>query len=231
MLAIPLLLLVTAMAGPGTPPAADPASGVWPPAATAAAPAAPPPVGEPPPARGQPARPVAIVLALGIDGGSTKFFEVTYTDGSSESLRANQGLWASAGLAFLPVRAGTVTFDTAATLGVKIWSVGASNGAIKYLAVPLEVVERLWIGQFRLGAGASVALAPGISSSGLAAGNDVDFKNSLGLMAQAEWIGARHGGRKGMLVGARLLWQKLAPKDGGQVYGANAYGLYFGIEL
>jgi len=176
-------------------------------------------------------RPALLVLAMGYDAGFTRLATVRFTDGSTQTLSANQGFYFAAGAAFLPVRAGAVRFDTAATLGVKGWNAGADNGEVRYLAFPLDLVERVWFEQVRFGLGLSLSLAPRISSSGVLSGMDADLKNSLGLQAQVEWIGARRRSGVGVMLGARFLWQRFASERTGASIDAKAAGVLLGLEL
>lgn len=176
------------------------------------------------------ARPYTLIAGMGWDRGSTELLTVRLSDGSSQTLRANEGIYFEAGLGFLRHRVDKVTLETATTIGVKGWNVGADNGSMNYLAFPFELVERLEVEQVRFGLGLSVLLGPRLSSSGVLAGNDVDLKNSLGLVVQADWIGRRIPGRLGLYLGARFVWQKLEGENGTAAVGANAIGVRFGFE-
>ncbi len=175
-------------------------------------------------------RPYTLIAGMGFDRGGEDLLTVGLSDGSTQTLRANEGFYFEAGVAFLKLRLEKVTLETATTIGVKGWNVGADNGSMNYLAFPLELVERLAFEQVRFGAGLSFLLAPKLSSSGVLAGNDVDLKNSLGLVLQAEWIGTRVPGRMGYFIGARFVWQKLEGEHGTAAVDANALGVRLGLE-
>jgi hypothetical protein len=178
-------------------------------------------------------RPVTFVLGMGYDAGSAKLLTVQFTDGSTEALYANQGFYFTAGLGLLRYPLGPVTIDTLTTLSVKGWEAGAKNGSISYLAIPMEVIERLALGRARCGVGLSYVPSPSFSSSGaLASFGSVKLRNSLGLVFQGEWIGQRPGsGARGLYVGARFVWQKFEVTAGGGAIDANAFGAYLGFEL
>lgn len=177
-------------------------------------------------------RPVTLVLTLGLDLGSTKLVKVDFEDGSSQTLRANQGLYVSAGIGFLKLQVGQqAAVDTVATLGLKGWDVGGDNGSVTYLAFPVEVMERVSFGRVRVGAGISYAIRPEISSSGVLEGIEADLKNSLGFVGQVEWVGARAPGRAGWSVGARFVVQEFQGERGGGSVGANAFGMFLGADI
>jgi hypothetical protein len=176
-------------------------------------------------------RPFLFVFGMGMDRGSDEIATVGFDDGSSETLRANTGFYFSAGVATLRRPAAKVVFDTLATVGIKGWEAGASNGDVSYLAFPLELVERVAYRQARLGAGISYLAGPRISSSGDLSGfGKIDLKNSLGIVVQAEWIGPRPG-RAGCSLGGRYVWQKLEEEGGVGIVDANAIGMFVGCEL
>jgi hypothetical protein len=155
--------------------------------------------------------------------------KLTLTDGSTQTLSANQGLYFDVGLAFARFPVGEGRLETAATIGIKGWDASAADGSIKYLAFPFELLERVSWKQARFGAGVSILLSPKISSSGVLAGNDVDLKNSLGIAFQADWIGVREPGKWGFFLGGRFVWQKLEG-DTLEAVSANALGLRLGLE-
>jgi hypothetical protein len=176
-------------------------------------------------------RPAAFLFSMGFDRGGEDIAEVGFTDGSTQMLRANEGFYLAGGLALFRVPMTTVALDTAITIAVKGWEAGAENGKISYLAFPLEVVERLAYRQVRFGAGLSYSLAPKVSSSGdLSDFGEIQMDNSLGFVAQVEWIGPRTS-QSGFFFGLRTVFQKLEPSDGFGAIGANAVGLYLGGEL
>ncbi|HET8538442.1 MAG TPA: hypothetical protein VFL83_01090 [Anaeromyxobacter sp.] len=185
---------------------------------------------QPPPQPPPQERPYTLVAGIGFDRGSEELVTVYLDDGSSQTLRANEGFFLEVGLGFLKYRLQTVSLDTTTTIGVKGWNVGASNGSIKYLAFPFEIAERLTYQQVRFGAGLSILLVPKITSSGVLGGNDVDLKSSLGVLFQADWIGKRTPGRAGFYVGARFVWQKLEGEHGTAAVNANAFGIRTGVE-
>lgn len=232
------LLLAAVLAAPAEPtavpvepaPAAVPASPVHP--VYPAVPVEPSP--PPPPPRSTRAalgeRPVSLIGIMGFDFGSTKLATFVYTDGTKETLRANQGFFFSVGAAFLKLHLDQVTLDTAATIGIKGWNIGTGDDTLSYRAFPFELLERLSVDQVRFGAGLNYALSPRIRGDGMAATWDVDLENAPGLVVQAEWIGRRRPGQFGGMIGVRYLVQKLKSKLTGSSIDSNAFGITLGIE-
>ena len=192
-----------------------------------------PPSSVPPPLRAEgprPEAPVQLVGQLGLDLGFEKLIGATMDDGSTSSLKANQGVNGSVGLAFLKLDGGR--FATQATIGVEYSTISASNGSARWLAYPLEVMELAYLDPLRFGAGFSYLLSPSVKGDGFFDSiGTVPFKNSLGIVLEADWVlraaqsarGARY------TLGVRYVIQKLEAKAGGDVMDANAVGFTLGF--
>lgn len=177
------------------------------------------------------APPVRFVVGMGFDRGSAELLEVGISDGSTQTLRANEGLYFEGGVSVVTHRTARLAVDTVATVGVKGWNVGAGGDMVNYLAFPLELLERVSFEQARVGVGLSFLLAPRFSSSGALSGNDADLRNSLGIVIQTDWIGRRAPGGGGVFLGGRFVWQKLEGEHGTNAVDANAFGIRLGLEL
>jgi hypothetical protein len=176
------------------------------------------------------ARPYSLEFGIGMDGGGDKLLTLKFTDGSSESLYADQGFYFYAGVAFARFYSDEVAFDTAVKVAVKGWNVGSGGDEVRYLVFPLEAVERLWIGQFRLGGGLTYLVNPEISGNGALDTINASLDNSLGFTVQADWIGERKPGRAGVAIGLRYNVQELKFQQGSTV-SANGIGLRLGFEF
>jgi hypothetical protein len=188
------------------------------------------PAGAPPTAAAPRPRDARFYLGGGYDLGGDTLVRARLSDGSSPTIDANGGLVLAVGADFLPLAGGRLR--TRATLGLKYDWIDASNATVTYLAFPLEAVELVALGPFRVGAGLSLSLRPRLSGSGLASGLDAAFETSLGVVLQAEheWR-FRGAGGGALVVGPRFIWQKLRSEDTGKAFGANALGLYVGWLL
>jgi hypothetical protein len=169
---------------------------------------------------------VQFVATFGADFGSKKLIEAELDDGSTRSLKANQGVNGSVGAAFLKLDGGR--FATQATIGVEYSAITASNGTVRWLAFPLEVMEFAYLDPIRLGAGLSILLSPNVKGDGFFEGIDADFKPSAGLALQADWVfrfkASPRAGR--MTIGARYVVQKLqVDVSGAPKIDANAFGI------
>lgn len=164
------------------------------------------------------------------DIGLAKAVEVQFSDGHSESLRANGGWVLAAGAALRPTA--SRVFELLGTIGAKYDAIRASNGSVSYLAFPLvEVLAAANVQNARLSAGLSLSLAPSFSGSGAASGLDVPLKSSLGIVGQAEWVHAARPGGTAFSLGLRLGFERMQAEAGGPVSDANTIGFVAGIVL
>ena len=169
-------------------------------------------------------------FTAGFDYGFNELVSVTMEGGGSQSIAANEGLFVSAGLTFLPLLDGRL--ETQATVGVKGWSIDASNGSLSITMFPIEVLETFRTEPLRLSAGVVFVPGPKTSADGLLAAYDgIEFDNSLGLVLQGEWISMFKNGRGQLSLGPRLVLQKFQVAHGGEVLGANAPGFVASVAF
>ncbi|MFY3742796.1 hypothetical protein ACOQFB_02710 [Anaeromyxobacter sp. Red801] len=192
----------------------------------AAQPAPPAAVPAPPADAGPSGRtaPAGLVLELHSDFGLRRFIALEYTTGRRFGLALNDGISAAAGASLLRLAGGRLS--TRVTAGFKLQLVRASNGSATFTAFPVELAESLELGPLRLGAGASVLLAPRLRGRGFLEGARIDFGPAPGAVLDAEWLVSRRS-RTG--IGLRASWHRY---DGGGVRrGAPAVGLVVRSEL
>lgn len=159
-----------------------------------------------------------IVLELRSDFGFERLVEVEFTNDRRVTMNLNDGLTVAAGLSFLPLGGGR--FTTRVSGGVKLDRLRADNGTALFIAFPIDVMEGVYVGPFRLGAGASVLLSPRIRGDGILERAGGTFRPAPGVVADAEWIVAPER-RTG--IGVRASWYRFEWQ--GSVRGAPSIGL------
>jgi hypothetical protein len=195
----------------------------------ATVPTAPPPAVAPAPA-GPPRPSVRWVITTGFDYGFNELLSVPMEGGGSQSISANEGLFFSVGATFLPLLEGRL--ETQATVGVKGWSIDASNGHLSITMFPIEVLETFCADPLRLSAGLVYVPGPSTKADGLLASlNGVQFDNSLGLVLQGEWLKPFKNGRGQLSMGPRFVLQKFQIAHGGAVLSANALGFVASVAF
>jgi hypothetical protein len=198
-------------------------------------PAAPPgtrPRGEPARAEAprRPDPPVQLFVSVGAEFGlGDRLAKVVFDDDPDQILHANDGGMLAVGAHFLRLAAGRLYSQ--ATAGVKYASINASNGDLRFVAFPLELLEFASLEPFRVGAGVQLLLGPRLDGDGDFAARDVDYEPALGLVVQADFVWRFRGASRGaLIVGPRFLLQTLEVEGGGDV-DANALGVALGFEL
>jgi hypothetical protein len=194
------------------------------PLARAADTVAPTPAGPPRPS-------VRWAITTGFDYGFNELVSVDMEGGGSQSISANEGLFLSVGATFLPLLEGRL--ETQATLGVKGWSIDASNGHLSITMFPIEVLETFRAAPpLRLSAGIVYVPGPSTKADGLLASLDgIEFDDSLGFVLQGEWLKPFKNGRGQLSVGPRFVLQKFQIANGGPVLDANALGFVASVAF
>lgn len=121
---------------------------------------------------------------LGYDTGGDTLVTVTFTNGDTANIKANRGLFLGGGVSLLN---DARNVETEITLSYKIDDITASNGDVTWSRWPLEALVFYRTPKVRVGGGITYHLNPDLTGSGVASGLNVNFKNSLGLVAQADW--------------------------------------------
>lgn len=121
---------------------------------------------------------------LGYDGGGETLVTVTFTSGETDNIKSNRGLFIGGGVSIVN---DAKDVETEITLSYKFDSITASNGDVTFSRMPLDALVFYRTPTVRVGGGLTYHLNPDLSGSGVASGLNVNFKNSLGLIAQVDW--------------------------------------------
>ncbi len=191
--------------------------------------ARPEPVAELPPASTAPPA-LQLVVQMSADRGETWIVKADLSDGTSPTLHLNGGFGMSAGVAFLHLLDGAL--NTQATVGFEAWSIDASNGSVRWLAYPIEVMEFVNLGPVRFGAGLSYLVAPSVKGKEFFAAAQYEFDNSAGLLVEVDWTAVNQAKPRWprLWLGLRYESQTLVEKGGGEWIG-NAWGVVAGAAL
>jgi hypothetical protein len=161
------------------------------------------------------------VFVAGFDTGGDKLLTVTFTDGSSDSIRANQGLYAGGGISVL-TDSKDIEFQT--TLAIKYDGVSASNGDATFTRIPLDALVFYRWEKFRVGAGLTYVMNPKVKTSGIPPTDlNVTLDNAVGGLLQADFLLGR--------VAIGLRYTALDYKFQGSTIKASGAGLTFGFTF
>jgi hypothetical protein len=135
------------------------------------------------------------LIKAGFDVGGDTMVSVTFTNGDTEKVRANEGFYLGGGAAILD-EARNMEYHV--TLAYKFALIDAENGDIEWTRIPLEALVFYRFPRARVGGGLTYHINPKLEGSGVVGGLDIEFKNALGLVLQADWLITRKialGGR------------------------------------
>lgn len=181
----------------------------------------------PPPGASAPR--VRFIAAARYDLAASRSLEVPFPDGHSEALTANGGVL-SAGVAVRPTA--SPSFDLRATLGIKRGLAGSSGqGGFRYLAFPLEILAAFNFDRASLSTGACLSLSPKYQGTSATGGHELELRNSLAIVAQAEWITPLRTDAVSVSLGLRFALERQRLRVGGPVADARTLGLLVGVRL
>lgn len=130
-------------------------------------------------------QPIEWIIGLGMDFGGEELGKLYYTDGSSASVKANNGIAIYAGGTIANGRSSP--FSTQITLGYKFGGPRGDGGDVTWSAIPLEVIEFYRASNLRTGLGISYQINPQLSVNLPASSYTDTYNNAIGFIAQVGW--------------------------------------------
>ncbi len=166
-----------------------------------------------------------LLLRMNLDFGGDKVADVTWSDGSTATLRAGQLITFAAGFGYRAASAWAIE----TTLGYKFDKVNGSNGTIEFTRIPIDVILSWAPGPHRLGGGPTVHLAPrfNCSASGLC-DQKVDFQPAFGGIVQYACVLRPPGMSLGLDLGLRYSFIWYSGRDVPTQNGSS-FGFFFGF--
>jgi hypothetical protein len=125
------------------------------------------------------------VVVAGYDTGGDKVANVTFTNGKSDWIRANEGLYLGGGVSVLNE---AKSLEFLATLSIKYQAVYADNGDVYWTRFPLDALLFYRTPSFRLGGGLTYAIKPMLKGTGDASSINATLDNALGAVLQADYL-------------------------------------------
>ena len=126
-------------------------------------------------------------VGLDVTGGGDTLASVTYTDGSTQSIKAGGMLQIGGGVEY---RQAGAPWAVQAGIGYHFDTTHANNGDITFSRWPIEL-SGVWYPseQIRLGLGLRHATNASLHSSGAASDlGDTDFSAKTGALVEGEWL-------------------------------------------
>jgi hypothetical protein len=160
------------------------------------------------------------VLVAGYDTGGDKVANVTFTNGKTDWIRANEGLYLGGGVSVLNEAR---SLEFLATLSIKYQGLYADNGDLYWTRFPLDALLFYRRPSFRLGGGLTYAMKPRLKGSGDASGINATPDNALGAVLQADYLVDR------VALGLRVTL--LDYELGGSTLRSSGVGVSFGFTF
>jgi hypothetical protein len=161
------------------------------------------------------------LFKAGIDFGGDTIAQVTFTDGSTDSIKANDGFYIGGGAL---IGTGIENVEVELSLAYKYSSINASNGDITWTRFPAEALVFYRFPNFRVGGGPTYHLSPKLEGSGVVGGLNVSVDNALGVVLQADYLLTRT-----ITLGGR--YTLLDYKANGASARSDGVGISFGISF
>ena len=124
------------------------------------------------------------LLKAGFDVGGDTMVTAVFSNGDTETIKANEGFYFGGGAAIIDAAR---NMEYHVSLAYKVAAVDASNGDLESTRLPLEALAFYRFPRVRVGGGLAYHMNPKLEGSGMVGGLDVKFKNALGAILQADW--------------------------------------------
>ena len=161
------------------------------------------------------------IARFGLEHGGEKVIEFEYEDGSTPDVTAGGGLHLTVGGGMQVASFGRHALDAQLDAGLKWRTIpAATNQDANWLRFPVEglLFYRAPAG-IRVGAGATVHLRNVLKSSGAVLNDRVDFRNTPGLVMQAEYV------RRNLAFDLRYTALEYEIESGGGTVDASSIGV------
>src|SRR6266699_4301394 len=125
------------------------------------------------------------VVRIGFDFGGDKLAGATFTNGSTDTIKAGELIYLGGGLSVIT---DSKDIEVEVTLSYKNDNINASNGKIDWTRYPLDALVFYRMPKFRLGGGLTYHLGPKLSGSGAASNINGNFDDSLGFLLEGDYL-------------------------------------------
>lgn len=161
------------------------------------------------------------VIEGGLHAGGDDLETVTFTDGSSETIKAGDGLSLAFGARFDI----SDDLEMAATLGIKIDSIDAQNGSLDWTRYPLNGILLYKMDDWRFGGGLTYHMSPTLEGDGVVVGK-AEFDDALGALLDVRYFFSEPA-----YVGGRATFIDYEVINGSASVSGNSIGVTVGVNL
>lgn len=131
---------------------------------------------------------VGTMIKGGYDAGGDSVVRADFTDGSTRSIKANQGFYSGGGVSILN---DDETLEAELSLSYKVTILSASNGKASFTRLPLDALAFYRWPKLRVGGGLTYHIHPSIDGSGSLSEASRSFDNAAGFVLQGDYLFTR----------------------------------------
>lgn len=165
----------------------------------------------------------SLILRGSAEFGGEELVTVYYRNGDDDKTRAGDGLQFAIGALLKH----SPTWESQMTVGYKIGGSTGDNGELDLTSVPFEIMTFHRAPLWRVGAGVNYVTNLELESSGVLDGIDVDFKDAMGFVVEADWFLRNNDD---IYFGVRGTVIDYETENTGATVNGNSFGLVFGIN-
>lgn len=129
------------------------------------------------------------IAGAGLELGGEELGQVTYSDGSTAPVNANNGIMLNFGGIF--ANGDDSAFSTQISLGYKSGGPRIWSSDVNWSAMPLDIIEHYRIDNLRLGLGITYHFNPQLKVNLPSSSFVNKYNNSIGILAQISWAPVR----------------------------------------
>lgn len=171
------------------------------------------------------ARDASLLFQFGLDVGGDQLFQATYTNGDTVKIDAGDMFQIGMGTTFQTMPEHYPDLETQLSVGYKFDAANATNGDITWQRFPIEALQFYTIPAWRFGGGLTYHLNPSLQGSGVAAGVDVNFDNTLGVIVEVDYVMGK------AYIGGRITRIDYTVSNTNVSASGNSIGVTFGYRL
>jgi len=164
------------------------------------------------------------VFKLGYDFGGDTLVTAVFADGSTRSIKANEGFFMGVGASILN---DARNVEGEMSVSYKFQTIDANDANLQFTRFPFDALLFYRQYRYRVGGGLTYHLNPKVRGSGAAAGLNVNYENALGAILQGDYV---FGPKTAVGLRYTMLQYKATSGAGGTARG-DGFGFVFSMRF
>lgn len=164
------------------------------------------------------------MFKLGYDFGGDTLVTAVFADGSTRSIKANEGFFMGVGASILN---DARNVEGEMSVSYKFQTIDANDANLQFTRFPFDALLFYRQYRYRVGGGLTYHLNPKVRGSGAAAGLNVNYENALGAILQGDYV---FGPKTAVGLRYTMLQYKATSGAGGTARG-DGFGFVFSMRF